>query len=124
MVLLPSLSCSVLEKGSSDKPISIRLNQEQINTTKGIKLSRVQKHAEPYISLEIKDPKMVKELSQSNHLQIVVARGSRPINSMQTSYDIPYRMGFSIETLLDDAAVGDRIIFTVDDYVLYMLSIR
>ncbi len=124
LFLLVSVSCSVLDNNSSDQSVAISLNQKRINPEKGIKLSQAQKNTYPHLSLEINDPEIVEKLFETDNLQVMLARGSRPVTSFQTDYDIPYRMGFNVDSLFDDAKSGDRLIFYADDFILYTLAIR
>lgn len=124
LFLLVSPSCFVLKSSSPDPSITISLNQKQINSEKGIKLSQLRKNTHPYLSLEINDPKIIEKLSEASNLQIMLARGSRPVTSFQTDYNVPYRMGFGVDSLFHRAIAGDRLIFYVDDFILYNLAIR
>ena len=119
-----SMACSPTQIISQNEPISIRLNQKRVNLEKGIRLSQAKTVSKPYLSLEVTDSVLVDNLAKSNNLQIILARGSRSITSFQTEYDIPYRMGFSVDSLFDDAQAGDRLILYADNFILYTLAIR
>ncbi|WKN42555.1 hypothetical protein [Tunicatimonas pelagia] len=124
LLCLVSMACSATQTISRNDPISIYLNRKPVNLKEGIKLSRVQTIAKPYLSLEINDSILVNNLAKSDNLQIILARGSRPVTTFQTNYNLPYRMGFKVESLFDEAEAGDRLVFCADDFILYTLAVR
>ena len=125
LVLLVLLSaCASTKVPPQDQPIAISLNQKRVDPEKGLRIAQVRKNPRPYLSLEINDSTTVQKLAESNTLQIMLARGSRPVTSLQTEYDIPYRMGFATDSLLNQAEAGDRLIFYAEDFILYTLDIN
>nr|WKN34335.1 hypothetical protein K4G66_18310 [Tunicatimonas sp. TK19036] len=106
-------------------PLSLWINQVRIDNEEGLRPSLVHSFPQPYLGIEVHDTTMVQRLSQHHTLQILLARGSRPVTSSQETYEVPYRMGFDVTSLLEDAKPGDRLVFTSGegDQVLCMLPI-
>ncbi|MEQ9442865.1 MAG: hypothetical protein RIG62_27740 [Cyclobacteriaceae bacterium] len=125
LVLVGGCVSSKQSTPEQTEPLSFWINQEHIDGREGLRLSVVHAFTQPYLGIAVHDTSVVQQLSEGDALQIVLARGSRPVASSRETYEDPYRMGFDATQLLEKAKLGDRLVFASEaaDQVLYTLLI-